>query len=482
MPLPASALPLLLRLLVPAAQAQAVTAVPPGARAVTVMVCDQPDGCAEPFRVLSDHCAAQGIPLLDFDAVIEAGPAGGDARAALDEALAAAAQRPDLARLEAARQALRGTPLTLPREEVFSLWIRLGAARLAEGDAAGADLAFAAAVSSSGARVWDLPELSPEALDRYLALAGARGPSAHLKVNADHPDATVFIDGQALGAAPQELSLAAGWHRISVERPGRRSAWVGEVQAPAGGRVELQAEIAADDGVAALESAVLGEILGTEAPVEVARRLSSWARTQGLGAVRFVAMRPAGTGAGVPEERLSSGDQAWDLRAAWLDVSARRLHGRGPGPATLRAAADPDRFSLGLQLGYRRLQQQLPSGPDPHDHVDVELVGLALLRPGLALDARVSLWRAAQPYYLYEDWLAHDLVAVSPGLRWMPGRSGWYLGGHGLVLIPVALGGEAFSGWTWRPTPRWRLGVEGRGGLTDQGAVFGGGLSAAFSG
>src|SRR4051812_17270207 len=114
------------------------------------MVCDRPDGCTPAFAAMADHCATLGIPLLDFDAVASAGPGGGDARAKLDAALAAADKHPDVATLEAARKALRATKLTLPPDEPFRMWLRLGAARLAAGDAPGATEAFAAAASGSG--------------------------------------------------------------------------------------------------------------------------------------------------------------------------------------------------------------------------------------------------------------------------------------------------------------------------------------------
>lgn len=475
-------MPRMLPLLGAAALAQSVASVPPGAKAITVMVCDQPDGCVAPFQAMADHCAALGVPLLDFDDVASAGPGGGDARADLDLALAAALQKPDLAHLEAARGAMLRTPLTLPADEPFLLWLRLGAARHDEGDLQGADRAFAAAASTSGARVYDLPRLSPGALDRYLELASRRGEGARLLVSADHPGATVFIDGRTVGAAPVEVELAAGWHRVSVERAGRRTAWVGEVDAPAGRTLAVAAELVADDATAALEAAVIGVIAGAAAAPDLSHRLAGWARDQGLSTVRFVRLREPGAAGRVPEERVAAEGGLWDVDAAWLDVGSARFAPRGPGPATLRTAADPDRFTLGMQLGYVRIQSSLPVGPDPHDHVALEAVGLVKLGPTLALDVRAGLWRAAQPWYLYEDWLSHELVPVSAGLRWSPGRTGLYGGVQALAIVPLAAGGQLLGGWTWRPTPRWRVGLEARGGYTDQGPMGGAGLAVGFAG
>ena len=478
----ASSVALISLLLCGPARAQPVASVPAGARAVTVMVCDQPDGCVQAYQALADHCTALGVPLLDFDDVAMAGPAGGDARAALELALAEASTRPSLASLEAARAAMQGTPLTLPPAQPFQIWLTLGAARFELDDAAGADAAFLAAAAASGARVYDLPALSPGALDRYLELASRPAGQATLQVVADHPGALVFIDGRLVGPAPVEAPVVAGWHRISVERPGRRAAWVGEVTAPAGQALSIAASVAEDDAPAALEAAVIGVIAGTPAPPDVGQRLGDWARTQGLSTVRFVQLVEPGAFGRVPQERVQAKTGLWDLRATWLHAGSGRFAGQGPGPTALRRAADPERFSLGLQAGYSRLQQRLSTGPDPHDHLDVQLVGLLRFSPTLAVDARAGLWRAAQPWYLYRDWLSHELFPVAAGLRWTDPRLGLYGGVQGLAVVPVAVGGQLFAGWTWRPSVRWRLGLEAHGGYTDVGPTGGASTSVTFAG
>lgn len=467
---------LLLALLSLAAWAQAVRAVPPGARAITVMLCDQPDGCAGPYQALADHCAGLGVPLLDFDDLVQAGPGGGDARAELDRRLDTLAAEP-----LAAREAMRATPLTLPTEQPFLIWLALGRSQHAAGQLAEAEDALAAAASTSGGRVHDLPAMPMEALDLYLDLASRDRGQGRLRIEADSPAARVFVDGRLQGEAPVEVELAAGWHRVSVERSGRRTAWVGEVQLPAGRDLGLRAELADDDAPAALEAAVLGAIAGRQVPPDLSERLARQARDQGLERVRFVSLSEPKASGRVPEERIEGSSGLWDVHAAWLDTGSARFSTLGPGPSTLRAAADPERFTLGLSLGYTRLQASLPGGPDPHDHIGVEATGLLALRPGIALDARVGLWRSAQPYYLYDTWLSRELIPVALGARWSH-RSGFHTGAHGLAVIPLAVGGQVFSGWTWRPSTRWRVGIEAKGGYTDQGAVFGGGLGAGFAG
>lgn len=467
-------------LLLPVALAQSLSAVPPGARAVTVMVCDQPDGCTDAYAAMAEHCANQGIPLLDFDVVASAGPAGGDLRAALDKALRKVDAKGDLKSLEAARATLRSTKLTLPNDEPFTLWLRIGAARLAAGDKAKADEAFEAAASTSNRRVYDLPELPTAALDRYLQIAVPTDEVSTLSIGADADAVSIFIDGKRAGTAPVLVNVVPGWHRISAERTGRRTAWTGEVEIRPGNTARVEVSVADDDAPAALEAAVVGAIRGVTPPPGTGAQIATWAKGQGLDTIRFVKVGKAGQG--TPEERIEGHTGTWDVEATWLDVSSRRFDKYGPGPAALRAAADPDRFLLGVNLGYRRLQGTLTTGPDPHDQLDTEIVGQVMIAPSLALDARVGVWQSAQPFYLYEEVLTQAVVPVAIGVRWSPGDSGVYVGAHGLAVIPFALGGEGFAGWAWKPTPRWRIGLEANGGYTDRGAIFGGGIAVAFAG
>lgn len=457
------------------ASAQALRAVPLGATAITVMLCEAPDGCAPAFQAMADHCAGLGLPLLDFDDLAQAGPGGGDARARLDAALERLESDP-----AEAREALRATPLTLPTELPWRIWLLLGQAQHRAGQAE-ASRSLRAAASAGGGRAHDLPPLDEEVLDLYLDLASQDPGRGRLRVEADVPIAQVFVDGRYQGEAPLELELLAGWHRVSVERPGRRTAWTGEIELPADRALGLRAELALDDGPAALEAALIAATRGQPVPPETARALAAHARALGLRTVRFVELRPPQASGRVPEERVHGRAGLYDVHAAWLDVATERIQGQGPGLARLRAAADPQRFRLGLGLGYVHLRARLPEGPDPHDHLGVEAQALLRLRPALHLDARLGLWRAAQPWYLYDTWLSKDLVPLALGLR-ASHDSGLYVGAQGLAIIPLALGGQGLLGWEWAPSNRWRLGVEARGGLSDDGPLWGGGLLAGFAG
>lgn len=462
------------------AAAQAVDAVPAGVRGVTVMLCDEPDGCAPAFQALSDDAAARGVPVLDFDAVAQDGPGGGAARRDWDAARAVIAdpkaRRDDL---EAAREAQWAVPLTLPPGDPFALWLRLGDARLSDGDAAGASMAFSAAASSTAGRVHDLPPLSDAGLQAYLGATNRDAGIARLDIGADMVGVRVFVDGQPVGIAPLSVEVPAGWHRVTAERDGRRTAWTGEVTAPADHPLQVDVRVAADDSAAALEAAVIGVTRGQAADPAVASVLADWARDQGLDRVRFVRLTPPAAAGAVPAERIEGRTGVWDVHDAWLDVGARRL---SPTGGSIAGMARRQRFTLGVSLGYARLQTENALGPDPHDHVTAEAVAQVRLAEPLDLDLRVGLYRSAQPYYLYRDWVSQELVPVALGLRWHPGHSGVYLGAHGRALIPYAIGGDGVLGWQWSPSHRWRLGLEAMGGYTDQGALFGGGLSAGFAG
>ena len=329
--------------------------------------------------------------------------------------------------------------------------------------------------------MWDLPALPAAALDRYLAIAEATVDPGRVTVliGGTPTDATrVFVDGQLAGPAPLTAAVPPGWHRISVERPGRRTAWVGEVQVASGRTATITAPVSADDAPDILEATVMGAIRGVAAPPDVAARLADWGRSQGLAEVRFVALSEPRQSGPAPEERVVGRAGTWDLDAVWLDVSAERFDDSGPGPATLRAAAAPDRFSLGATVGYAYAD----GGVDAHDQLDIGLLALARLNPTLSIDARVDLWRAAQPWYLYEGVLTQDVATVAAGVRWAPGGGAAWVGGHALLVVPVAVGGQVVAGWAWHPSPRWRVGVEGRGGVTNRGPVAGAGVIVWLSG
>lgn len=471
--------------LVAVALAQPVARVPPGAAAVTVLACPRADGCEPEWRALVAHATPLGLPVMDFDAVAEAGPGGRDALLAFEALLARLrAGKADAATVSEALARLPTLPFTVRREDLFRLWLAEGQNRFPSVEA---DAALAAAASLSDGRVADLGALPDAVLARYLDLAApvARVP---LVVTADVPG-RVSVDGVLIGETPVTVELRPGWHRVTVERSGRLTAWVGTVELRPGTTPTLRAGLAPDDGSAALEAAVLSAGRGAEAPAATVDALRAWARDNGLSWVRFVELRSAesprdglGPVATLPEERFPDPDPSrpdWELRAVYLDVAAGRLGPRGPGPAALAVAGDPDRFRLGLGVGYLRLAELADTDTVPaHDHVTAELIATLRALPTVAVEARVGVAHAAQPYFLAAGWRDENVFPVGLGARWGRAAGGPYLSGGALIVVPYALGGQLAAGWDLAPATNWRVAPEARFGMTDKGWVAGGSVVA----
>lgn len=466
--------------LVSAALAQAVSQVPPGAAAVTVLLCPEADGCQEQWADLAAHVGPLGLPLLDFDSVAAAGPAGRDRLLAWEAAMApiraGGAVGPDANAVSSALRALETLPFTVSQDDLFRLWLFEGAARFPSVEA---ERALAAAASVSGGRVTDLGPLRPDVLARYLDLAGGAKPGATLHITSDAPG-RVFIDGQAAGQTDRTgltLDVAPGWHRVSVERSGRNTAWVGVVEIPAGLTLDVEAEMAADDGSASLEASISSSIFGEAVPTATIEILRTWARANGLAWVRFVRLdKPGGTK--LPEEFIPARDPQngqWMLWATWLDVAAGRMGERGPGPAALAVMGDPGRFRLGGSLGYLHLEELNDTDFIPaHDHATVELAGWLRVVGPLAAELRLGIAHAAQRYYLDEDWLDTNVYPVSLAARLGNPRGGPYVSAGALVIVPYAVGGQVWAGWDLAPSYSWRIAPEIRAGFTDKGWLVGG--------
>jgi hypothetical protein len=452
-----------------------VLEVPPGTRTATVLLCDRGDGCPQEAWALGAHSRARGSALLDFDALMLQGPGGHDASERWREAQER--RRGSLEAALEAREALRALPFTVAPGDLFLLWIELAAAQERAGLPADAERSLAAAASCSGGRVHDLPALPDPLLARYFDAAErvARGSAApgSLTVRASG-GGQVFVDGRLVGSAPVEVGLPPGWHRVTVEAPGSRAAWSGEIELQAERALLLEADTAPTLGVGALEASLLGATRGQLPELGDLEPLLRWARARELRWVRFAALYPA---AGFPPgvvEIIDDPDPehpGWAVRDVWLDVRAGRLCPRSEVPAAAASASRPMRFRVGLQASYARL--------DPRPGLLVELETLLRVRRLLAFELRVGLLRSPEPIYLYPGWSEHNLLPVSLGLRLGPDSAGPYASLQGFAAAPYALGGLARAGWELAPTTYWRVGIEAGGGLTDQGWLALGGLRLA---
>ncbi len=438
--------------------AQPVADVPAGARAVTVFVCDRE--CEPAWRAYSLWASANRLPLLDFDAV--AVHLRDDRLERWNEAIVGLRDgRASNAEIEAAWRALAELPYTVPEDDLFRVVLGLASVVATDPDPRYADRDWpkvAAAVSRH--RSYNLPEVPTDTLSRYLDVSARPPIAGHLNVAADAPGARVFVDGRPAGEAPVSLDVELGHHRITVERPGRRTAWAAWIDVTPDTRVV--AEVAGDDSNAALERLLVAAMSGVAAPDAEVASLTDWARTESLEWVRFVQVGHEG---GDELLRVDPADPAWRTRDLYLDVARGRLSDEGPGPNAMLAAADPERFRVGAGLGYLHLA--------PRDHVTVTLAATYRLGRVASAEARVGLAHSAQPYYLYDDWIDPQVYPFSIGLRAGEARGGPYAGADVLAVIPYALGVQGRVGWEFAPSLDWRVGLEGRGGLTDKGWLAG---------
>lgn len=440
---------------------QTVSGVPAGARAVTVYACTQ--DCDEGWRALTAWANVLRLPTLDFDQV--AVSARDDRLDAFD--LAMVPLRRGEYRAEhvvEAQSRLAECPYTIPTETLFLLAL---ASAATAADPEGAARALTEAANVGERRAYNLPALPEDTIRAYLTLVGGAPELLAVSITADSSASTVYVNGRSMGVAPLTLSLPRGPHRITVERPGRQTAFVAQLYLETEGTVH--AELAANDSNAALERLVLAAMDGLPASETQAEPLTRWARDEGLEWVRFVTLDGRGDAEVIPSPE--PGKPGWRVRDVYLDVARGRLVPNGPGTNAMIAAADVERFRVGAAGGYLFLA--------PRDHVSLDFTALYRFDSLFSADLRLGVAHSAQPYYLYDDWIDAQVYPVSAGLRVGRPEGGPYAGAAALAVIPYALGGELRAGWDFAPSFGWRVALEARGGLTDKGWLTGVGIGIA---
>jgi hypothetical protein len=440
-----------LRAVIPAA-ALLAAAAPAGARAAdqrAALLCTRAGGCPGEALALAEWADQRGLGLTSLEAVASAALAGGDAAAALRNA-----RDPE----EAAR-ALTAVPLTLSRETLLALTLGLAEARLA-GDPEGAEAALERAASCGGGQVHALPPVSEAVLARYLDRSTQPRPAAPLTIRAEPAGATIFVDGQPLGEAPLEVSLPAGWHRVSAEWPDRRAAAVAEVTLAPGGPAELSLRRPPVDHPAALAVELSGALRGQGLPSDTAAALSAWAGGAGPEQLLVVELRPAEDADRAEVAFVDSGGAPWAMAALEIDAAGWR-----PWSARRRAG-------LGWEIGAGQAllgdQQNLSASG-----------GIWLEREGPDLELRLGVLRGGEGYYLYPDRVPTLLPTLAAGVATDRGRRA-YAGLYALAAVPYALGGQLVGGLALSPAPGRRLALELQGGWTDQGPVAGAQLRAGL--
>lgn len=448
-------------LAVTVALAQSVADVPAGARAVTVYTCDH--DCDGGWRALSAWSGTLRLPVMDFDRVAISSRDG--RLDAYDLAMlpirAGTATAEQVAEAVAASE---GCPYTLPAEDQFVL--ALAGARVAS-TAEGRARWLHIAASLSERRAYNLPNLPETLLAEYLDVAASAPATAIATLDTNVPVASLYVDGRPVAAFPATIPLTLGAHRLTAERPGRRTAWVGNVVVT--GDFAVHVDLAGEDSNSALERVVLAGFDGVPPPSAELATLTRWARDEGLEWVRFVSLADRGNDEIIPDpDPARSG---WRIRDLYLDVARGRIGSNGPGTNAMIAAADVERFRVGAVAGYLFLA--------PRDHVSVDFAASYRLGPLLSADVRLGLAHSAQPYYLYDDWIDSSVYPVSAGARISKAAGGPFVGAAALAVIPYALGGELRAGWEFAPSFGIRVTAEARGGLTDQGWLAGVGIGVA---
>lgn len=442
------------------ALAQTVADVPAGARAVTVYACAK--DCEAGWHALSAWSNTLRLPVLDFEQV--AVSARDDRLTTFEAAMVPIrAANATVEQILHAERAMSDCPYTISSEDLFLLAM----ASASSGMYAINREALLRAANAGERRTYNLPALPENVLAAYLDIASAPTDLIPVTVTADTGVASIFVDGHPAGVAPETLQLPAGPHRITIERPGRRTAWVAgiDLRQPSA----IHAPVASDDSNAALERTVLVAMNNVEVPAAEVEALVRWARDEELEWVRFVSLGSHGSDEMIPDPDPAK--PSWRVVDAYLDVVRGRLVAEGPGTNAMIAAADIERFRVGAKAGYLHLA--------PRDHVTVDFAAAYRVSRSLVIDLRLGIAHSAQPYYLYDDWIDAQVYPLSLGIRVGDAQGGPYAGLAALAVIPFALGGEGRFGWEFAPSFGWRVSVEANAGATDKGFVAGLGVGVA---
>lgn len=509
-------------LLVPAALAAVVDAVPPGTSSVAVLVCPPDDTCDGDAAWVEASGGFTDAPVVRLELLLERDnggfAAGVDTRAALAATLLrarAAAAKGRWAAVDAAvddaHTALATVHGDVNTQTLFDIWYLDGAAAVARGEDREQEYALRQAAAIGEGQEIKLPAKN-EALDRAWAderrklVVGGTGTLA-----LEGPsDARWSVDGVALGPGVAELRLLPGTHRVVASRAGTVRSWQAEAPVLAGRTVTITAGFSEADTATWLH-ARLDEAFDTlQGPPELTALLSEWGQRHGVSAMRLVQvedlpatrgdparvggadpMRPAAAdgervdhGDGIPstytEEVLAAEEARREqapgaperrLRVMWFDPTLQRFSPDGPAP--VREDLQERRFRVAIALGYQ--------GMMGHHHAAGDVVGAWRVGP-VDIEGRLGLVRADSPYNLYEEWVDPQLYHVALGVRWAPETTlapYVYLGPE--IYVPAAVGARLELGGQLRIERRWLLTLGANGGWLDQGPSWGASVGLGWS-
>jgi hypothetical protein len=140
-------------------------------------------------------------------------------------------------------EAALGEALDVPLAHAYlaEVEVQLALVAAALGESALAATALERAATLDPQRSLQAAEAPPEVLELARRIEQARdgAPRSHTRVEAEPRGARVILDGQAIGSAPLELSVAPGRHALLVRAPGH-VAYAALVELGAGQRAPLR--------------------------------------------------------------------------------------------------------------------------------------------------------------------------------------------------------------------------------------------------
>ena len=393
-------------------------------------------------------------------------------------------------------------------QELFDLYVLRGIAGSELGRDASYAYSFRQALAVADGRKLPAPAMPTATQERWLdeerkLTVGGRGS---LLLQGGPAGTRWMIDGSSVESGLHELW--PGNHRVTATAPGVVRSWTAEVPVLPDRTSEVAPAISNVDEAAWVLAALQDAVATLDAPDDVKDLLVAWCRVHDIDELRLMkveevvqtlppaplelsaapgdrpaaaAGEPVDMGDGVPttyegevlQRYTARGEQHVTrlsrLRLAFFDPDTRRFSADTAVSSAL--APSPERLRLGVHTAWVSMMDRQHLGAD---------VQLVVPMGPVALDARLGVVRADQPYNLYKDWVDRALTHVYVGARWAPSWTVAPFVGVGTdVYAPAALGGRLTVGGQARFARTWLFEVEADGDLLTTGLATSAGLGLA---
>lgn len=281
------------------ARAGMVTAPPPGAAEVGVLLCAG-DGCNDRMFWVTHDSGLGDLPVLSVDSLLaDEAAARRDEQAALrlrealeQARLALLEGRPQVAdnALNEAGRALEQWAGSPTNQELFTLWYLRGAVSLEEGldRVARQELRRAAAVA------WNRSVALPPGTERWAATYYAEleallaEGTGQLVITEGEMELQYALDGVPLGPAPIRVHLFPGLHRLTADHGRQGHAWTQEVEIVAGRTATTQARTGSEGDARWATYQLVLAVETMKLDPELARVLDAWAERHGVRSLRLL--------------------------------------------------------------------------------------------------------------------------------------------------------------------------------------------------